>query len=81
MLEWLYRLCIDFKRLGEDMFFSGAFVVFRHISAIFCVFCLVIFGNFVYLHTVKGVATICPPYYLNVNKLEMLRNVLKIENV
>lgn len=51
MLEWLYRLCIDFKRLGEDMFFSGAFVVFRHISAIFRVFCLVILGNFVNLPT------------------------------
>ncbi len=37
------------KRLGEDRFFSGAFVVFRHISAIFCVFCLVVLGNFVYL--------------------------------
>lgn len=23
------------KRLGEELFFSGAFVVFRHISAIF----------------------------------------------
>ncbi len=30
------------KRLGEDKFFSGAFDVFCHISAIFRAFCLVI---------------------------------------
>ena len=33
---------------------------------------------FVYLHTVKGVATICPPLYLNVNKLKLSRNVLNL---
>ncbi len=49
------------KRLGEDYFFSGAFVFFQHISAIFRAFCLVVFGNFVYLHTVKGVDTISHP--------------------
>ena len=43
------------KRHGEDRFFSGAFVVFYHISAIFRAFCLVIRGFLVYLHTVKGV--------------------------
>ena len=40
------------KRLGEEWFFSGAFVVFYHISAIFLVFCLVIRGFLVYLPTV-----------------------------
>ena len=39
------------KRLGEDKFFSGAFVVFCHISVIFREFCLVVLGNFVYLPT------------------------------
>jgi hypothetical protein len=66
------------KRLGEECFFSGAFVVFYHISAIFRAFCLVILGNFVNLHTVKGVATICYPDYLNVNKLEISRNALNL---
>lgn len=28
------------KRLGEEWFFSGAFVVFRNISVIFRAFCL-----------------------------------------
>ncbi len=37
-----------------------------------------VLGNFVYLHTVKGVATICPPYFINVNKLKMYRNVLNL---
>lgn len=46
------------KCLGEEWFFSEAFVVFRRISDIFRVFCLVVFGFFVYLHTVRG-ATIC----------------------
>lgn len=55
-----------FKRLREESFFSGAFVVFRHISAIFRVFCLVVFGFFVYLHTVKG-ATICTSDLANDN--------------
>ena len=49
------------KRPGGEWFFSEAFVVFRRISAIFRAFCLVVFGNFVYLHTVKGVATISSP--------------------
>ena len=69
------------KRLGEDKFFSEAFGVFRHISAIFRVFCLVVKKNFVYLHTVKGVATICSPYYVNVNKPKMLRNALKLNSL
>ena len=33
---------------------------------------------FVFLHTVKGVATISPPLYLNLNKLKMLRNALNL---
>ena len=37
------------KRLGEDSFFSGAFVVFCRVSAIFRIFCLVILRYFVYL--------------------------------
>ena len=45
------------KRPGEDRFFSGAFVVFCHISAIFCAFCLVIKRIFVYLRTEKEVAS------------------------
>lgn len=45
------------KRLGEDCFFSGAFGVFRHIAAIFCEFCLVVFGNFVYLQALMGAYT------------------------
>lgn len=37
------------KRLGEEWFFSEAFGVFYYISAIFCLFCLVVKINFVYL--------------------------------
>ena len=37
------------KRLGEDWLFSGAFVVFCRVSAIFRIFCLVILRYFVYL--------------------------------
>lgn len=37
------------KRPGEDKFFSGAFVVFRRISAIFRKFCLVVMEFFVNL--------------------------------
>ena len=37
------------KRLGEDRLFSGAFGVFRSISAIFCLFCLVVMEFFVNL--------------------------------
>ena len=51
------------KRLGEDQSFSGAFVVFRCISEILCEFCLEVMRIFVYLHTVKGVATVCSPFY------------------
>lgn len=57
------------KRLGEDRFFSGAFVVYCHIFIFFRVFCLVVKRNFVYLQAVKGVATISFPEYLNVNKI------------
>ena len=39
------------KRLGEDSFFSGAFVVFLCISEILCAFCLVVLRFFVYLQT------------------------------
>lgn len=60
------------------MFFSGAFDVFHRISVIFRAFCLVIKEIFVYLHTSKGVATICSPLYLNVNKLKMIRNALNL---
>ena len=35
-------------------------------------------GIFVYLHTSKGVATICSPLYLNVNKLKISRKVLNL---
>lgn len=41
-------------------------------------FCLVIFENFVYLHTVKDVAIICPPYYINVKNLKLSRKVLNL---
>ena len=60
---------INIKRLGKELIFSEAFGVFRHISAIFRVFCLVIFGNFVYLHTVKGVDDISHPIQINANEL------------
>ena len=43
------RLFIECRRLGKDCFFSGTFAVFNYIPAIFLAFCLVIFGNFVYL--------------------------------
>lgn len=66
------------KRLGEERFFSGAFGVFRHISAIFCVFCLVVKINFVYLQSEWGAAIICIPELLNVNKLKMSRKVLNL---
>lgn len=39
------------KRLGENRFFSGAFVVFRYISTIFRTFCLEVMIYFVYLQT------------------------------
>ncbi len=67
-----------FKRLREESFFSGAFVVFRHISDFFRIICLVVMRNFVYLQTVKGSATICPPYYINVNELKISRKVLNL---
>jgi hypothetical protein len=41
------------KRLGEKWSFSGAFVVFYHISAIFRAFRLVVKRVFVYLQAVK----------------------------
>ncbi len=69
------------KRLGEDWFFSGAFVVFCCISTIFRAFCLVEKRNLVYLQTVKGVATICFPDYINVNKLKIIRNALKLNSL
>lgn len=47
------RLGIERKRLGEDWFFSGAFVVFRFISVFFRAICLEVKRNFVYLQT-KG---------------------------
>ena len=53
------------KRLGEEWFFSEAFDIFRHISTIFRVLCLVVLGNFVYLHTVKGVDANSPPELIN----------------
>ena len=49
------RLCVECKRLGEDKLFSGAFVVFRHISVNFRVFCLEVLRKFVYLQSTKGV--------------------------
>ena len=42
------------KRLGEDRFFSEAFVVFHNISVIFRAICLVVLRFFVYLQTTKG---------------------------
>lgn len=63
-MKWLAgdRFVISIaKRPGKERFFSGAFAVFRRISDIFRVICLVIKRIFVYLHTVKGVATICSP--------------------
>jgi hypothetical protein len=50
-----------FKRLREESLFSGAFVVFRHISDIFRLICLVVMRNFVYLQTVKGVDFLSHP--------------------
>lgn len=38
-------------RLGEERLFSGAFVVFRHISDFFCPNCLEVKRFFVYLPT------------------------------
>lgn len=66
------------KRPGEDWFFSGAFCCFLWFSAIFRLICLEVLRNFVYLQAVKGVATICSPLYLNVNKLKMIRNALNL---
>lgn len=62
------------KRLGEDKFFSGAFVVFRSISAIFRAFCLVVLRNFVYLQAVKDVT---PLAILSINELKI--NMQRIE--
>ena len=45
----LPSLVLTGKRLGEDQLFSGAFGVFRCISAIFRAFCLVVLRFFVYL--------------------------------
>ena len=53
------------KRFGEEWFFSEAFVVFCYILVIFRLFCLVVKRIFVYLHTVKGVATICYSLFAN----------------
>lgn len=39
------------KRLGEVQSFSRAFVVFRYISVIFRVFCLMVKRKFVYLQS------------------------------
>lgn len=64
------------KRLGEDCSFSGAFVVFCDISAIFRALCFVEKRNFVYLQAVKGVAPISDPEY---NKLKKLRVTLNLK--
>lgn len=64
------------KRLGEDCFFFGAFVVFRHISAIFL---HVLFGgkeNFIKFATRKDVAPISDSEYIKINKL---KNTQRIE--
>lgn len=53
------------KRLGEVIFFSGAFGVFFYNNAIFCAFCLVIIIYFVYLHALKGIDTISHPEHIN----------------
>ena len=58
-----------FKRLREDRFFSGAFVVFRHISEIFRLICLVVMRNFVYLQTVKGVDANSHPELISPKKI------------
>lgn len=57
------------KRLGEERFFSEAFVVFHYISVIFRVFCLVIKRIFVYLQTIKGDDTISYPVPIEANEL------------
>ena len=44
-------LAATVKRLGEDWFFSGAFVVFAIFLLFFHVFCLVVKRKFVYLQT------------------------------
>lgn len=41
--------------------FLGRLLFFLHISVIFCTFCLVVKGFFVYLHIVKGNDTISYP--------------------
>ena len=66
------------KRLGEDKFFSGAFVVFCHISVVFREFCLVVLSFFVYLHIVKGVSIIFHPEPIIFKKTKILRNALKL---
>jgi hypothetical protein len=71
-LKWLAgdRFVISIaKRLGEEWFFFEAFAVFRRISDIFRVFCLVVFGFFVYLQTVKGKSITSYPEHLNPKKL------------
>lgn len=42
------------KRLGEEWFFSGAFVVFRYISVIFRAFCLEVLRLFPIFAIDKG---------------------------
>lgn len=44
-------LGIGSQTLRKDCSFSGAFVVFRYISAFFRVFCLVVKRNIVYLQS------------------------------
>jgi hypothetical protein len=57
------------KRLGEDWFFSGAFVDFRCISAIFRLICLEIKVFFVYLQSDGAGITIAHLENINAKKL------------
>lgn len=69
------------KRLGEDRFFFGAFVVFDCIFAIFRAFCLEVKRFFVYLQAKKGVDTISYPVPIIPEKVQILRNALKLNGL
>lgn len=65
------------KRLGEDKFFSGAFVVFRNIFVVFRMFCLAVKRNLVFLQAEKALLPTAAPS-IKVYKLKILRNVFNI---
>lgn len=65
------------KRLGEEWFFTGAFVVFSPYFCYFFVFCLVVKRKLLNLHAEKALLPTAAPS-IKLYKLKILRNVFNI---